>query len=109
MNTVTIEVKKKHLDTAAKAGDKASTLNCLLAQAIREAFPKKYVQVGYTTAQVGNGSRRKSFDLPKKAQRLIDRFDRYAFSEFASDKRKLATLRASLPTSFTMTEEEEGV
>jgi hypothetical protein len=109
-NTVEITVTKKNFDAAAAAlakyKDLAST--CLLAQAIKEAYPKKKVSVSIhsrisTWATVGT----KTFNLPARAQKLIERFDRLRFFEepTTSEKKRAARLRASLPISFTMTEE----
>jgi hypothetical protein len=103
---VEITVTKKNYDVAAAAVSKGKQLTsfCLLAIAIKEAFPKKKVQVLTSTAQVGTTN----YDLPKKAVKLIDRFDslHLGYGEMSKgEKNKAAKLRASLPVTFTMTEE----
>jgi hypothetical protein len=103
---VTITLTKKHFDVAYAAvrADKSVTHTCLVAQAIKAAFSKKRVQVCLTTADVG----KVKYNLPVKAQRLITRFDGLNFLrsvDTKADKDRAKKLRASLPTSFKMTEQ----
>ena len=103
-NSVTIEVTKKHFDLANAALTKGRSVlsTCLLAQAIKAAFPKKTVNVFLSTATVG----KQEFTLPTKAQKLISRFDNCDFYGELSkaEKAQAKKLRASLPVTFTMTE-----
>lgn len=108
---VEITVTKKNLDVAyaaAKAG-KDLTTTCLLAQAIKQAFPKKRVSVSSDYAEVG----KKYFDLPRRAQKLIDRFDALPTwgDPTKAEKSRVTKLRDTLPVTFTMTEQvvEEAV
>jgi|SRR5271166_2630640 len=103
-NTVEITVTKKNFDAAsAAAKHQQLTTTCLLAQAIKEAFPKKRVSVSSTYAEVG----KKIFNLPVRAQKLIERFDNLFFGPDVSkaEKNQAARLRAALPITFKMTEE----
>lgn len=110
-NTVEITIKKTHFDAAVAAVSKqfALTSSCLLAQAIKGAYPKKKVHVYSTSAHIGN----KTFDLSTKAVRLIERFDNLhlGYNELMSEswtkgeKTRIAKFRASFPVTFKMTEE----
>ncbi len=105
-NTVTIEVKKKHFDLAiaAQVKYKDLTSTCLIAQALKEAFPKKKVSVSSNYATVGT----RTFDLPTRVQNLITRFDSLEVRDpTKADKNRTRTakLRAALPVSFKMTEQ----
>lgn len=105
-NTVEITIKKTHFDAAVAAVSKGKLLtsSCLLAQAIKGAYPKKKVHVYSTSAQIGN----KTFDLSTKAVRLIERFDNLhlGYNELTKgEKTRIAKFRASFPVTFKMTEE----
>jgi hypothetical protein len=107
MENVTIEVTKKHFDTAQALASKGrgSTENCLMAQAFKTAFPRKHVEVGYVEAKIGGGTNFRLFDLPRKAQNLIGRFDTSA-GVYDPDKEELARakrLRNALPVTFIAT------
>jgi hypothetical protein len=98
---VTIEVKKKHFDLAfaAQAKYKDLTTTCLLAQAIKEVFPKKSVEVSNNYCRVG----KTYFGLPAKAQKLIERFDSLTYNDQTKAEKNRATkLRDSLPVSFKL-------
>lgn len=106
-----IKVTKAHFDKAIAISQKNSphisaTNVCLLAQAIKSAFPRKKVDVNYYNASVGN----KTYVLDAKGRRLIKRFDDNGAWHAAEDRmpneiKALARLRADLPTTFTLTEE----
>jgi hypothetical protein len=102
---VEITVTKKNFDAASASAAKFQSLTttCLLAQAIKQAFPKKRVSVSSDYASVG----KLVFDLPAKAQKLIIRFDNLYFGKGASkaEKNSVARLRAALPITFKMTEQ----
>jgi hypothetical protein len=110
MNTVELEVTKKHFDLAAKAYGWTTAMEaCLLAQAFRAAFPKKYVSVGYHSATVGRGKSERTFDLPIKATRLIQRFDELllpmpGFMLTKADKNRIAKFRGTLPVTIKVEE-----
>ena len=76
--TIEITVTKTHYDRAVKASKLNSYFvltQCLIAQAVKSAFPGKAVSVGFDDAEVGRGSRIRKFDLSKKASSLIQKFD----------------------------------
>lgn len=107
MKTVTIEVTKKHLDVAQAAASNlaASTQNCLLAQAFKTAFPRKHISVGYVEATVGRGTKEQKYDLPRKAQNLIARFDSSlgVYDPTPGELARGKKLRQALPVTFTAT------
>src|SRR5271154_6264450 len=102
---VTITVRKKHFDIAMAAILKEGLLSqarvCLIAQAVREVFPKKSVAISLLHAKVN----KKQFVLPRVATRLIERFDRFAFVAGCDEltkreKESMAKFRGSLPVTF---------
>lgn len=97
-----ITVNKKHFDAALAAGAKDIASTCLLAQAVREAFPGKKLAVTYGLVKVG----RKRFEMPKKATTLMGRFDTivYTLLPDATAKRRMTKLRGSLPVTFEIKE-----
>jgi hypothetical protein len=102
-----ITVTKKHLGIAQAAAIKGRgrVESCLIAQAFKATFPRKYVWVGYSTATVGRGAKQQKFDLPRKVQSLILRFDNSG-GVLAPTKGELARakkLREALPITFTAT------
>ena len=108
---VTITVRKKHFDIAMaailKEGLSSQARVCLIAQAVREVFPKKSVAISLHHAKVN----KKQFVLPRVATRLIERFDRFAFDKFAGcdeltkrEKESMAKFRDSLPVTFALGE-----
>jgi hypothetical protein len=111
METVTIEVTKKHFDTAQALALKGrgGTENCLVAQAFKAAFPRKHVSVGYCEATVGTGTKARRFDLPRRAQNLIGRFDASAgaYDPTKGELARAKRLRNALPVTFTATLQSE--
>lgn len=111
MAKFTVKVTKTHFDKALAIIQKnpatvSATRVCLLAQAIKDVFPRKKVDVNYYTAWVGENY----FSLNAKGRRLIKRFDDNGAWHAEKDRTKkeitaLARLRAGLPTTFTMTSE----
>jgi hypothetical protein len=78
LEIVTVTVSKKHYDTATKKMKSNSAYilrDCLIAQAVRSAFPGKTVSVGSDDAEVGKGKSMRKYDIDKKGQRLIRQFD----------------------------------
>lgn len=114
MEKVAVKVTKSHFDKALSITEKnrpsvAATRVCLLAQAIKDVFPKQTVDVSYTHASVGRQVST-SYRLPVTAKRLMGRFDDNGAWHSPEDRTKkenaaLAKLRASLPVSFYLTEE----
>jgi hypothetical protein len=105
---ITVTVRKKHLDAAMAATAKSGwSINevCLVAQAVKDVFPRKAVCVSYTDITVGRNNGR-VFSLPKAAIHLIHRFDKAgAGGELTKgEKAHLAKLRQSLPIAFTVVE-----
>jgi len=103
-NIVSITATKKNFDAAiaAQLKHKDLTSTCLLAQAIKQAYPKKRVDVSSDYATIGT----KHFHLSAKAQKLIERFDRlYARGESKAEKNRIKKFRAGLPVTIKMTEE----
>lgn len=107
---ITINVTKKHLDTAMAAAAKSTSWvieTCLVAQAVKDVFPRKVVKVSYFDFTLGKNNDR-LFILPKSATRLIKRFDNVAgekFEDLTKEKKAYLTkLRQSLPVSFTVVE-----
>lgn len=107
--SITVTVRKKHLDAAVAASAKALMLSevCLVAQAVMDVFPKKKVRVSYTYVSVGKPGEM-CYSLPRAATRLIVRFDKVAGALgdlTKAEKAYLAKLRESLPIAFALTEE----
>ena len=108
---ITVTVRRKHLNAAMAATAKAVwgiDDTCLIAQAVKDVFPKKAVRVTNTDVFVGKGNA-VQFSLPKAVCRLIQRFDKVAgvagFDLTKREKAHLAKLRESLPFTFPLTEE----
>lgn len=99
-NVVEVKVTKQHFAAAVKAETvftgKSLIETCLLAQAVKSAFPRKQVDVGNFSISVGSGSTKKEYKLDDKGMKLIVRFD-----NGSAKTRK--TLLAYLPTTFKMT------
>src|SRR5271170_3944145 len=78
IETIAITVTELHYDRAVK---RLKTSNyyvltqCLVAQAVKSAFPGRHVSVGFDDAEVGKGRSLRKFDLNKKASALITKFD----------------------------------
>ena len=95
---IEVSVTKQHFAAAVKAettGSKSIIETCLLAQAVRSAFPRKHVEVGNFSISVGSGNTKVEYNLDAKGSKLIERFDNNGRS------RKL--LLAALPVTFKMT------
>jgi len=104
VDKVTVTVTKKHFDVARKICLKDPltwhiSKACLIAQAVRVAFPRRAVCVGYNFVIIGRNDEMR-FALPKKIIALINRFDNWIGSGF--DKANAHRLRNSLPVTFTM-------
>jgi hypothetical protein len=110
MKGITVKVTKGHLDAAIKAQRGANYWlieTCLVAQAVRAAFPRKRVQVLSDEAHVG----KIVYSVDRKGQRLINRFDSITVGlEFdgtadARTKKRIAAFRKSLPQTIKLTEQ----
>src|SRR5271155_5640452 len=78
LETVTVAVSKAHFDRATKKLTSNSYYvlrDCLIAQAVRSAFPGKTISVGSDDAEVGKGNSQRKFAIDKKGQSLVDKFD----------------------------------
>jgi hypothetical protein len=78
LETVAVTVNETHYDNAMKALAKNSysvLTQCLVAQAVKAAFPGKTVTVGFDDAEVGTGKGKRKFDMNKKASSLVTKFD----------------------------------
>ena len=98
MKTTTVTVTRKHYTAANKHQDVCSK-TCIVAQALKDIFPKDAdISVRFTTAQVTfkDGSS-KTFDLSAKGANLISKYDNHV-------------LRVKdLPVTFRMTEQRSSV
>lgn len=73
-----LEVKRKHIIAADKAGGRNDPCNCPIGQALQERFPGMYVGVDDTVLQVGNVYRAEDelrYKATKKAVRFMERYD----------------------------------
>lgn len=108
--TIAVEVLKKHFDAALKADTLYHNRTCLIAQALKDVFPKKMIEVADAYAVVGTGKSQKSYDFPRSVTRLIMKFDSllsvYTRLLNGSPKNRAAKVRASLPVRFKITERE---
>ena len=78
LEVVTVTVSKAHYDRATKKMQSNSAYilrDCLIAQAVRSAFPGKTISVGSDDAEVGKGKTQHKYSIDKKGQALIRKFD----------------------------------
>jgi len=98
-----LEITKGHFDKAAKQ-TRYHTSNCLVAQAMKAAFPGKRVDVNYHFASAG----KRTFALPKSLSRLIARFDNSVYVDASlrtkGEEKRALKIRESLPLTFELKE-----
>jgi len=98
LETVKVVVSKAIYDRATKKLKSNSYYvlrDCLIAQAVRSAFPGKTISVGGEDAEVGKGNSQRKFAIDKKGQYLMDKFDNGKVE------------RKKLPITITLTEVPE--
>ena len=108
-NIVSIEVTKAIFDKAAKKMNGTESYvaeDCLVAKAVRLAFPRKKIHVSYDDVEVSSLESSLSFSmrtfvLSANAKRLIHRFDACYFEP---ENPQFKRLRASLPITIKLTE-----
>ena len=98
---IEVTITKKHFDAAVKAeaaSRKSIIETCLLAQAIKAAFPRKHVEVGNFSVTIGK--EKADYNLDTKGVKLIERFD--------GGERSRKALLKILPTTFKLTLEAQA-